>query len=142
MKFQIKNLKPKFLLPTTYYLLLTTFFLPSPVFAQDAGVINIPRPERAIPDIGKLISSGVTAAIIIAALATFAFLVWGGIEWLTSGGDKAKYEAARDRITAAVIGLAIVAAAWAIMKLVGIFFGIDITGDFNFPNAAGNKWMP
>ncbi len=114
---------PQFLL-TTYCLLLTTIFLlfPSPVFA-----FTIKQPEKAVPDLGTLISKGIVAAIIIAALLTFMYLVWGGIEWLTSGGDKTKYEAARDRITAAVIGLAIVAAAWAIMQLIATFFGIDIT---------------
>jgi hypothetical protein len=89
--------------------------------------ITIEQPRSAVLDLGDLISKGVTAAIIIAALATFAYLIWGGVEWLTSGGDKAKYEAARDRITAALIGLVIVLAAWAIMKLIGSFFGINIT---------------
>ena len=53
-------------------------------------------------------------------------LVWGGIQWIMSGGDKAKTEEARNRITAALVGLAIVASAWAIMKLVEYFFGLNI----------------
>jgi len=76
----------------------------------------------ALPD---LITAAIQAVIVIAGLLTFAFLVWGGVEWLTSGGDKEKYEAARGRITAAVIGLVIVIAAWAILTVLTNFLGLE-----------------
>jgi hypothetical protein len=56
----------------------------------------------------------------------FFYLLWGGIQWLTSGGDKGKTEEAQKRITAAVIGLAIVASAWAIMRVIDAFFGVGL----------------
>jgi hypothetical protein len=52
----------------------------------------------------------------------------GGIEWITSGGDKGKTESARNKITAAVIGLVILAASWAILGLVLQFLN---AGDIN-----------
>ncbi len=88
--------------------------------AQPAGI--------KITDIGKLISSLISVVFIIAGILTFAFLVMGGIEWLTSGGDKTKTEQARNRITAALVGLAIIAASWALMQLISYFFGIDVFG--------------
>jgi hypothetical protein len=99
--------------------------------------INIPTPSAAVTNLGKLIGSGITAAIVIAGLLTFIFLIWGGLQWLTSGGDKSKYEAARDRITAAIIGLVIVAAAVAIINVIQQFFGIDIFR-INIPPATGS----
>ena len=116
----------------------------SPVLAQSVGVgtpaddivIAIPTPSAAVSNISRLISSGITAAILIAGLLAFVMLVFGGLQWLTSGGDKAKYEAARDRITAAVIGLAIVAVSVALINIIGKFFGVDIF-NINFPTAAG-----
>ena len=87
--------------------------------------INVGRPDSGVSSIGGLITGLINAAVIIAALLTFVFLIWGGIQWLTSGGDKAAYEAARGRITAALIGLAIVAAAYALMEIIGYFFGVD-----------------
>lgn len=94
-----------------------------------AGTIGVPQPSGYnITDLGKLISSIISIALIIAGILTFTFLVWGGIEWLTSGGDKGKTEAARNRITAAIVGLTIVAASFAIMKLLQTFFGIDVVG--------------
>lgn len=77
----------------------------------------------------SIISGAITLAFILAAIVAFAFLVYGGIMWITSGGDKAKTEAARNTITAALVGLLIVFAAWAILSLIQIFFGVSV---FNF----------
>jgi Type IV secretion system pilin len=100
-----------------------------------AGTIGVPQPTgMKITDIGVLISRVISLAFIVAGILTFAFLVMGGIEWLTSGGDKGKTENARNRITAAVVGLAIVAASWALMKLIAYFFGVDVfEGNINIP---------
>lgn len=112
--------------------------LATQALAQGTVTIPVPTPGHSITSIGVLISSGITAAIVISGLITFVYLVWGGLQWLTSGGDKAKYEEARGRITAAIIGLAIVAAAYAVMTLIAQFFGISIT-NISFPNATGNS---
>lgn len=77
--------------------------------------------------VGPLISNAISVAFIVAAIATFVYLVIGGIEWLTSGGDKTNIEKARNRITAALVGLTIVAASYAIYMLVLNFFGIDLS---------------
>lgn len=100
-----------------------------------SGTIGVPQPSgMKITDIGVLISRVISVTFIIAGILTFAFLVYGGVEWLTSGGDKGKTESARNRITAAVVGLAIVAASWALMKLIAFFFGVDVfEGNINIP---------
>ncbi len=97
------------------------------VFAQNT--ISIKEPTSGVKDIGNLLSAGIQVSVIIAAILTFTFLVWGGIQWILSGGDKTQTQAARDRITMALVGLGIVAAAWALMKVIGYFFGVDV---FNF----------
>ena len=88
----------------------------------------------AINDFGKLVSAIVGTLLIVAALLAFLFLILGGIQWITSGGDKAGMEAARNKITHAIVGLIIVGAAWAIMILVQNFLGITIIGgSVSFP---------
>lgn len=77
-------------------------------------------------NLGNFISNMISFAIIIASIAFAAYLIMGGFQYLTSGGDKTKVEEARSRITNALIGLAIVAASWAVWKIVIYFFGIDI----------------
>jgi len=99
---------------------------PIGVFATDI-VINQPSWVK-ITDIGLLISAIISFVFIVAALIFFFMLIVGGIQWMTSGGDKAATEAARGRITSALIGLVIVFAAWAIMMLIQTFLGITIIG--------------
>lgn len=67
-----------------------------------------------------------TVAMTIAAILVFGFLLWGAIEWITSAGDKSKVEAARNRISNAVIGLIILAATTALFVVVEEFLGIDV----------------
>ncbi len=78
-------------------------------------------------DLGTFVSKSFNGILLVAGLATFMYLIYGGIEWITSGGDKGKIEEARARITSGIVGLAIVASAWAIFILIDYFFGIGIT---------------
>lgn len=90
------------------------------------GTISVTRPSQVkFENLGSLVGGAVGLIIIFALIIAFFFLIIGGIKWITSGGDKAQVEAARNQITNALIGLAIVAGAWAIMKLIGFFFGLD-----------------
>lgn len=81
-----------------------------------------------VQDLGLLLSRFVSLLLIAAGIAAFFYLLLGGIQWITSGGDKAGTEAAREKITAAFIGLAIVACAWAIFLLLQWFLGFNILG--------------
>lgn len=74
----------------------------------------------------NIVSGLIRGALVVAAVVFFFILVIGGIRWIASGGDKAATEGARNQITAALIGLVIVFAAWAIVALINTFFGIDI----------------
>ncbi|MBI3342647.1 hypothetical protein HY032_00640 [Candidatus Gottesmanbacteria bacterium] len=106
------------------------------VFAQTGDPsITIKQPTNIkINELGSLLSAAVGALLIIAALLAFFFLIMGGIQWITSGGDKTGMEAARNKITHAIVGLVIVGAAWAIMILVQNFLGVTIIGGaLNFP---------
>ena len=97
------------------------------VLAQAAPEITVNKPENVkITNIGTLVQGIVQGALLIAALLVFLYLIWGGIQWITSGGDKSKTQEARDRITAALVGLAVVAAAWAVMLIIQYFFGISV----------------
>lgn len=103
------------------------------VFAQSAPTmdISVPSNQIKITDVGQLISALVGTLMIIAALLAFFYLILGGIQWITAGGDKAGMEAARNKITHAIVGLIIVGAAWAIMLLVQNFLGVTIIGNSN-----------
>lgn len=101
----------------------------SPVFAQiDVGEEIDPGPGFAA-NIGSLINGVLSFVMVLAALLVFMYLIWGGIEWITSGGDKGKTESARNKITAAVLGLIVLAASYAILLIALNFIGFDNLGD-------------
>lgn len=66
------------------------------------------------------------AIFVVAGLFSFIYLLWGGVQWILAGGDKEGTEKARKRITAALIGLAIVFSAYALVLLVQTIFGVSI----------------
>ncbi len=75
--------------------------------------------------ISKLIVSAVNVLFVLAVVFFFFMLVLGGIRWIISGGDKAATEGAKSQITAAIVGLVIVLSSYAIVNLLGTFFGVD-----------------
>ncbi len=99
----------------------------NPVLPPSLGGGPNPDVSQGGASLGKLISNLVGALFIAGFLLTFMLLLIGGIQWITAGGDKQALEKARSGITNAIMGLVIVAAAYALMTLVGQFFGIEIT---------------
>jgi hypothetical protein len=80
----------------------------------------------AVDQITKVVSSFVGLLTIIASIWFLFQLLFGGYEWISSGGDAKRLVTARERILNGFIGLIIVIAAWAIVALVGEFLGYDI----------------
>ena len=118
--------------------LLSVLFLTLPfgVWAQEEATpkpIQVPPPPGGFQDITDAISNIMKLVFIVAIVLLLFYFIWGGIKWLTSGGDKAQTEAARSHLTAAIIGFAIVALAYAIVRFIGSFFGIDIFGKWEIP---------
>lgn len=118
--------------------------------------IDIDRGERTTPDakptavlmikktpagyttsLGDLISGVLSIVMLIAGILVLLYLIWGAIQWITSGGDKGKLESARNRITQAVIGLIVLGATIAVFTLVQAFMGITIF-KFTFLGGGGN----
>ena len=83
--------------------------------------------------VNGMVSGAISLVLIVVSLVFFFILVVGGLKWITSGGDEKKVAAARAGITSALIGLVIVFASWAIMKLIETLFGISILGTLTIP---------
>lgn len=105
------------------------------VFAVGDLTIQPAGGADAVKNIGDLLSASIGSIYLIAFLITFIMLALGGIAWVTSGGDKEQVEKARNRITNALIGLAIVASTWAVMQIAEHFFGISILNGIQLPSA-------
>ena len=102
-----------------------------PVYADELPKIEIGSSNMggfsgmATLTVGGVIGWLIGIVMAIAAIIFFFILITGGIKWLTSGGDEKKVAAARASLTSALVGLAIVFASWAIMKLLGDVLGIN-----------------
>ena len=108
------------------------------MLAQVPDTVNLSPTSSEFANLGELtfpqiVGGFINLMLLLAAIIFFFILVWGGISWITSGGDKANTEAARNRITAALVGLVIVFAAWAILQLIQVFFGITLIGNISIP---------
>jgi hypothetical protein len=68
----------------------------------------------------------ITLGFIIGVIVFFFVLIIGAIQWISSGGDKQALEGARGKISNALIGLVILFATFAIIKLIETFFGFSI----------------
>lgn len=97
------------------------------------GSIQLTNPNVGYADISQFINAALRLAFIISLLIVLVMLVWGAIQWILSGGDKDAIEAARNRIIHALVGLAILAVAFALVNLAGTFVGIDLLGKFTIP---------
>ena len=107
------------------------------VFAQAVGAVN----QTGIPftDLGNLIRNILAVLFFVAGLAAFIFLIIGGIQYITAGGDPKAAASARDRITGAIVGLIIVVAAFAIVLILERVFGIRIVSGVVFPASQGQS---
>lgn len=101
--------------------------------AGNTGTVTVPT-DRFNTDLtlGGAITWAMTAIMIIAGLAFFFMLIFGGVKWIISGGDKANTEAARNQVTAAIVGLVIIFSAYIIINFLSGIFGIEVFGNLNF----------
>ena len=129
----------KFLTATTGALSTLAFALP--VYAQGlnpcASAGNFSKLcNLNSNNLGSIVGAGVGFLLAIAVIIALFFLVFGGIRWMTSGGDKAKVESARNHIIAALIGLVIAFLAFFILSLALSIFGLSLN-KLSLPKISG-----
>ncbi len=96
-------------------------------FAADE-IINItPSGKAGYRTLSDFLSNLITLALTIGLILVFVMLIWGAFDWIMSGGDKDSVGKARGRIINALIGLAVMAVAFALAKLGSQIAGLDIT---------------
>lgn len=99
------------------------------------AVIPYANPTTGLP---KLIKLGVNAFILIAGLMLLTYMLWGALDWITSGGEKEKLSKAQNKLTNAVIGMLLIFVAIVVFGLVtdnilGIFHKTPNGWTFTLP---------
>ena len=95
-------------------------------------IFQIPNP-LPLKNLGELFSALLTLVFFVAGLLFFVNLLFGGIQWISSGGDPKALESARGRLMNSFIGLVIVVAAFAIALIIETVLGIQIVSEFCIP---------
>lgn len=81
-------------------------------------------------DTSYVLQNAIGIILAVAVVLALFFLIWGGIKYVMSGGDKSAVESARGTIIAAIVGLVIAFLAFFIVSIITYI----LTGD------AGNVW--
>ncbi len=122
---------------TALTLLLVPVVVAVPALAQGAADINTclsqgsglngdlsgdcesdPLADAGADDITKFITLVVNIISIIVGFVAVVMIIWGGMKYVTSGGESGKITSAKNTIMYALIGLVVVALAQFIVRFV------------------------
>lgn len=121
-------------------LLTLSFLVVVPVvFAETITVIAPPGAINA--KAGDVVNNILKIVFSLAAFMVLVFLIIGAFQWIMSGGDKDAVGKARNRITHALIGLAILVLAFVIAQIIGTVIGINIL-TIDLPNLSTPVVVP
>lgn len=85
---------------------------------------------------GDIISFGIGILFFIGIVLALIFLLWGGLSWITSGGDPDKLGKARSTIIYAILGILFIAFALFIVQTIGQMLGADFLANLAKPLVA------
>lgn len=112
-------------------LAINSLFFPVFVFAQatpESGckieggqeICRLENPigigQKGTTDVSAIISVVIKAALGIIGALTLLMLVWGGFQWLTSGGSPEKVKAGTQTMIWAIIGVILVFASYLLLS--------------------------
>jgi hypothetical protein len=104
-----------------------------------AQITNVAVPGGGAPDdsprqFAITIATLWQTIILVGGLAFLLYFLMGGITWITAGGDKGKIEEARGKITQGLVGLAVLAASYVIIKFIETAIGLNLL-NISWPTA-------
>src|SRR5581483_560757 len=118
----------------TFVFFATPAFADVPVQTCDPNSFFNALCNKNAANLGSIVSSMISAAFVIAIIIALGFLVYGGIKWILSEGDKSKVEESRNHVMAAIIGLIVVFLSYFILNIVvGFFISGKSLSNLTFP---------
>lgn len=101
---------------------------PTPIFAAitNTAVPGGDSPDNAPKQFAVTMATLWQTIIIVGGLAFLLYFLWGGLNWIMAGGDKGKLEESKGKITQGLIGLALLAASYVIVKFLESALGLDL----------------
>jgi len=103
--------------------------------------LKIPNPQGTPTEVGgpdqlptgglytkgaDIIQVALTLLFLVGIVLAIIFIIYSGIQWTMSGGDKQKLQNARNRLVYAIVGLLVISLSFIILNNV-----IKLTGAYN-----------
>jgi len=79
-------------------------------------------------DLAAIVGNLIGQALTLVGVLLLGLMLYGGILWMTAGGDKGKVEKATSVIKNAVIGLIVIVLAYALSNFIVLSLGNATTG--------------
>lgn len=127
------------------------FFVAVPVEAKKTAGDALGQLSQTIEPTGldtndnfsSTVGTFIQIALSVVGITFFGLMVYGGFRWLTSRGEDGDIETAKKTITASIIGICIIVAAFAITSFVTdrLISGAGVEGDAN-PDVTGTPGTP
>jgi len=139
--FKITSKKISFILLALFLGGLFFSFLPQ---AQALQVTNYPgvlSNLRSRMNLNELISILFKFILLMAGLAAFIMIVWGGVKYLTSAGDPARTKDAKNQVFMAILGLIILFASWMILNTINPQL-VELQNPSTLPGPSNPTWNP
>lgn len=102
-------------------LALTSFFSVTTLVSASNHNTAVPQ---TIDDVQSWIARIITLAFNLFFVLAAFFVLWAAFDYLTSGGAEAKVKSAKQKITYAILGIALAVIARAMVPLIRSFFAI------------------
>jgi len=99
-------------------IIFLSFFLFNFSFAQREVEVPFPGLATTTPALPEYIEAIYKFALIISGVIVFGALVYGGFLYLTSAGNPARINDAKDQIFSAILGLIILFSAYLILRTI------------------------
>ena len=93
----------------------------SKLLAQ-AGVHNISG-IATLKGLEGIFENAIAALLGLAGIVLFFMLIWGGIQFITGGGDPKAIEQAKKTLTYAIGGMVLLALSYLFLRFIGVFTG-------------------
>lgn len=86
------------------------------------------QPTGGLSDLQSIISWGTTVLLFGATVLAIFLLIFAGIQWITSGGNKEKVQTAQKKIIWTIIGLVVIFSSFMIISIIGSLVEVDFFG--------------
>lgn len=97
------------------------------VRALDITPGNLDLPS-SFSDLGSVVAAALPLVVSGTGLLMFAYLIYGGLKYITAAGDSKQVGEAMKTITNAILGLVIVFGSFWVVRIIETVFGLKITG--------------